>query len=693
MCEETDNPLLEKISFEDLFDLDDIQRIQDQFALATGVASIITTPEGVPITQPSNFCRLCRDIIRNTEKGLNNCFKSDAAVGQYNPSGPIIQPCLSGGLWDGGAGISVGGIHIANWLIGQVRNEAQSDERMLAYAREIGADEGAFAEALAEVKVMSTEQFKEVCKALFLFANQLSRTAFQNFRQTQIIAERKKAEDELAKAKSYIDNIINSMPSILVGVDRNIRVTLWNNKAAEATGISARNALTRDLKELLPYTEEEIRRIYNAIAAQNVYHRTDMLRRERQRIIHEEITVYPLGPEGAVIRIDDFTERHEMERQVAQIQKMDAIGQLAGGVAHDFNNMLGGIINAADMLHETVAVEDRQYVALIRKSAQRVADLTSKLLAFSRQGKVTNTLIDLHATIENTIALLERSIDKKITIKTALMARTAAVTGDEFQLQNVLLNIGINAGQAMPGGGELTFSTLNTTLDSAACSGFSFKLEPGNYLVIKISDTGVGIPVEIMDRIFEPFFTTKPQGQGTGLGLSAAYGAICEHHGAVTVSSRTGRGTTFEVYLPVSKSPGVRPKATQEIIRGTGCILLVDDEESIRQTTKAILERLHYDVITAQNGLEAVEIFQKEHGRIDLILLDLLMPKMNGRETFEKIKEIDPAAKVIIASGFHKDEDIDNLMQQGLNAFIRKPYGIPELSQLVAGVMGAGRKK
>ncbi len=190
----------EHITFEDMFNIDDIQRLQDEFASATGVASIITHPDGGPITTPSNFCRLCNDIIRKTDKGLANCFRSDAVIGRLHPEGPIVQKCMSGGLWDAGAGITVGGRHIANWLIGQVRDEVQSEEQMLGYAREIGASEKDVAEAFHEVPAMSREQFENIAKVLFTLANKLSTTAYQNFQQARFITERKKAEQALEES-------------------------------------------------------------------------------------------------------------------------------------------------------------------------------------------------------------------------------------------------------------------------------------------------------------------------------------------------------------------------------------------------------------------------------------------------------------------------------------------------------------
>ena len=227
------------ITFEELFNLDDIQQLQDEFAKATGVASIITHPDGTPITAPSGFCRLCNDIIRKTDKGRANCFRSDAMIGQPSAQGPTIQPCMSGGLWDAGAGISVGGRHIANWLIGQVRDATQDEEKMRAYAREIGADEAGTLEAFREVPSMSHEQFQQIARMLFTLANQLSATAYQNVQQARFISERKQVEEALRKEKTFSDTMINSLPGIFYLFDENGHFLRWNRNFEIVSGYSS----------------------------------------------------------------------------------------------------------------------------------------------------------------------------------------------------------------------------------------------------------------------------------------------------------------------------------------------------------------------------------------------------------------------------------------------------------------------
>ena len=288
-------------------------------------------------------------------------------------------------------------------------------------------------------------------------------------------------------------------------------------------------------------------------------------------------------------------EKAQLERVLAHSQKMDAIGQLAGGIAHDFNNMLGGIVGAAEMLSMYLPDDPkaRKFHQLIMESAGRSADLVKKLLAFSRNNPQLSSTIDVHDVLRETIMLLENTIDRRVVITVNLEAKESTIIGDPTQLQNSFLNMGINSSHAMPSGGTLCFSTRNLQLDAAYCRNSTFEIEPGEFLEIEIRDDGHGIELEHMGMIFDPFFTTKDQDKGTGLGLSAVYGSMQQHKGAVTVYSEVGCGTTFHLFLPVvSGRTELIQRVKPEAIKGSGTILVVDDEEVMRITAKAILEEL-----------------------------------------------------------------------------------------------------
>jgi PAS domain S-box-containing protein len=388
----------------------------------------------------------------------------------------------------------------------------------------------------------------------------------------------------------------------------------------------------------------------------------------------------------------DVTDRKKLEDQLRQSQKMDVIGQLAGGIAHDFNNMLSGIIGSAEMLSIKIADDStlKNYVSTILKGAERAAGLTKNLLAYSRKGKIISTVIDVHESIRDSIELLERTIDKRIEIKTDFRAEDSSATGDPALLQNAFLNLGVNARDAMPDGGVLLYSTKNITIRESDYAG----LEPGMYIEINVSDTGKGIGREIIGRIFEPFFTTKEFGKGTGLGLAAVYGTIKEHKGEITVHSEQGRGTFFKILIPVeSKAVILTQGVNNEIVSGTGCILIIDDEVIIRNIAYAQLTHMGYDVILAGDGEEGIELFKKEVNRISLVIIDLVMPKISGQETLRRILEIAPETKIILSSGFNYYEKNNQLIELGAAGFIQKPFQISKLSRLISDIItGSGMK-
>ena len=395
------------------------------------------------------------------------------------------------------------------------------------------------------------------------------------------------------------------------------------------------------------------------------------------------------------VSLIDITTRKKAQEELSHTRKMDAIGQLAGGVAHDFNNLLGGIITSAQLLKlpkRNLDKKGTEFVDIILNASTRAADLTSKLLTFGRKGKAISTNVNIHAVIIETVAILKNTIDKKIDISMNHGASLYTIAGDNTEIQNVLLNLGINASQAMTDGGELTFTTTNITLSADFCEKNTFVIKPGEFIDIEVRDTGCGIELKHLNQIFEPFYTTKQHGSGTGLGLSTVYGAVHSHHGAISVNSELGTGTVFNIYLPCTTSNDKESISRQneseaKALTGSGTILLVDDEEIIRTTGNYLLKELGYDVIVAKNGQEAVTIYTKKHNEIDLIITDMIMPVMNGREAFYKFKEVDPNCKVIISSGFVKNENLDKMKQEGLNGFIKKPFKDIELSRLIAATL------
>jgi PAS domain S-box-containing protein len=408
-----------------------------------------------------------------------------------------------------------------------------------------------------------------------------------------------------------------------------------------------------------------------------------------------EMAVFSPAKGFFVTTFTDITKRKEAEKekermhtQLFQAQKMQAIGELAGGVAHDFNNMLASILGSIELIKKKNNYDNpglNKYIEIIGKSAQRMSELATKLLAFARKGNYQVVAVNVHETIEEVVRLLEHTVDKRIRLIESFNAEKPQVMGDPGQLLNAVLNLAINARDAMPNGGELEFRTDNTLLDEDYISARGLNVVAGTFLKISVRDTGIGIDASIRERIFEPFFTTKKIGKGTGLGLASVFGTIASHNGGIEVLSQKGSGTTFILYLPsvqVTEGEGgitVHP----DIPRGTGTILIIDDEEDILFVTHELLKQIGYSVIVCSNAREGVEYFRRNADGIDLVLLDMIMPAMSGYDCFLELKKIQAEVTVLICSGYALNGDARKVLDAGACGYVQKPYDISTLARAV----------
>ena len=391
---------------------------------------------------------------------------------------------------------------------------------------------------------------------------------------------------------------------------------------------------------------------------------------------------------GILMNYHDITERKRAEEekkklqtQLQQAQKIEAIGTLAGGIAHDFNNLLMAIQGRTSimLMKKDSSHPDIRHLKGIEDNVESAADLTRQLLGFARGGKYEVKPTDLNEVVNKQNRMFGRT-KKEITIRGKYEENLWPVEADRGQIEQVLLNLYVNAWQAMPGGGDLYLETENLTLDQTDVKPFS--IEPGRYVKISVTDTGVGMDKATREKIFEPFFTTKEMGRGTGLGLASAYGIIKNHGGFINVYSEKGHGTTFNVYLPASEKKIIEEKKPAgDTLRGTETVLFVDDEDMIIEVAEELFEELGYKVLTTGSGREAIETYEKNKERIDMVLLDMVMPDMSGGETYDKLKEINPDVKVLLASGYSMNGTATEIMDRGCNGFIQKPFKMKELSQ------------
>ncbi|MBN1475469.1 PAS domain S-box protein [Candidatus Sumerlaeota bacterium] len=395
----------------------------------------------------------------------------------------------------------------------------------------------------------------------------------------------------------------------------------------------------------------------------------------------------PAGvPTGLVAISRDVTADKMLQQEVLQAQKMDSVGNLAGGVAHDFNNLLAGILGYAEMIRESAKPGTRLHsqVEFIEASATRASHLTQQLLSFSRKGKYNLRVTTLNEIVSGAKMILEGSLPKSILLHVDLDPDPCRIEVDPNQLAQVILNLGLNARDAIPRAGWITLRVRTRRLDADFCRD-RVGLEPGTYAELMVKDTGQGMSDETQAHIFEPFFTTKELNKGTGLGLSVVYGIVHNHGGHIEVHSSPGVGTQFVIHLPATERP-ITVDETPEDVAGDGgqeCILVVDDEPTIRELVTDILQPLGYSLLRAKDGMEAIELFTRSHGEIALVLLDMQMPTLNGLETFRRLREIDPEVRVILSSGYGMDQDIQEIIREGVLGFIQKPYKINELTRIV----------
>jgi len=378
----------------------------------------------------------------------------------------------------------------------------------------------------------------------------------------------------------------------------------------------------------------------------------------------------------------DVTERKQLEDELRQAQKMEAVGQLAGGVAHDFNNLLTVITGRSSLLLGRLKADDplRRNVELIQKTADRAAGLTRQLLAFSRKQVLQRKVLDLNATVAGISAMLRRLIGEDINLLLTLGPGAGRVNADPGQLEQVLLNLAVNARDAMPRGGTLGVETDSVRLE-AAPPDRPDALPPGPYAVLRVADTGVGMDAAVQARIFEPFFTTKEPGKGTGLGLSMVHGVVRQHGGSIRVRSVVGDGTTFEIYLPQVEAPieAGDPDEAESRPAGRETILLVEDEDDVRSLAREVLERHGYTVLEAGDGIQALRSCETEGDRIDLILTDVVMPRMSGRELVDRVRTARPAMRVLYMSGYTEDAIVRHGVRDASTLLLGKPFAPGDL--------------
>ena len=509
------------------------------------------------------------------------------------------------------------------------------------------------------------------------------------------ITGRKKAEEALRRANDRLNAVIQSSPLAISTLDADGVVRTWNPAAEQLFGWTADEVIGRPLPTVhgeAAEFEETRRRVMRGDPVSNV----EVIRKKKDGTpVTVNLVAAPLHEAdgritGILGLIEDRTGVKRLEQQFFQAQKMEAVGRLAGGIAHDFNNLLTVITSYSDLLLEDLGPDDphREDLAQIRKASESAAALTRQLLAFSRQQVLQPQILNLNDSVAGTEMLLKRLIGEDVQLATLLAPDLGMAIIDPGQLEQIIMNLAVNARDAMPGGGRLTIETANVDMDETYLQAHP-PAQAGRYVMLAVSDTGTGMDARTQAHIFEPFFTTKASGKGTGLGLATVYGIVKQSGGFIWVYSEPGHGTTFKIYFPWAGEPTQRraavPVATPR--QGTETVLVVEDAASVRTVMRQGLERYGYTVLEAPDGDTALQLAAKHHGPIHLLLTDVVMPGVSGRQLADQLVRLRPGIKVLYASGYTDDAIIHHgILEPGI-AYLQKPFTRDALARTVREVL------
>ena len=701
---------------DDISDRETLQRIQDALASATGIGSVIVDAQGRPWTKPSGITGICLEAGFGPD--CDPCVLAHRELGleARDGGGSVVRACTKCSGHEASTPMVIGDWHLGSWLCGPV----------------VLAEEGVSPSLDESRPTMTRERFEQI---VALLDETVRGLCAQGHRVVEL------RSDGLSRRRMsrHLDDVVNALADPVFVKDEHHRWVTLNSAFCKFMGVQREQLLGKSDFDFFPVDEARVfwreddeafrkggtntneERFTDATGSTHIVSTKktvfvgeggtkyivgvlrditdrrkveDELSKHRdqlEELVAERTLALSSANRMLQLEIDERrraeAEKREMQAQLVHQQKLEAIGRLAGGIAHDFNNLLTGIFG-----HVTLALRDqnttdasRDSLLQIREAAKRAADLTKQLLAFSRKQIIAPRIVDLNALIDNLRRLLERIIGEDIRLVTQYDPRLGSIRVDPVQLEQVVVNLVVNARDAMPAGGRLTLETMNRKIRDVGQRSEDSP-PPGDYAVLVVSDTGAGMDEETQSRIFEPFFTTKQKGQGTGLGLATVYGIVKQHRGTILVTSTPGEGAIFQVMLPCVEVTGAEPQASppdERIIGGTETVLLVEDEEVVRLATQGMLEHLGYKVLVAHDGASALRASEFHRGTIHLLFTDVVMPGLNGRELAETLRRVRPEMRVLYTSGYTDDVIVHHgVLDEGVD-FISKPFDSAELARRV----------
>lgn len=507
------------------------------------------------------------------------------------------------------------------------------------------------------------------------------------------ITERRRVEEKLVEQAALLDQTHDAI--MVRTLDH--RILFWNRGAETTYGWSAEQASGHDIRKLIYPSDrssfDEAERI--VIERGDWSGELEHVTRDGRTIISEcrwSLLRDATGQPKSILSFNtDITEQKKLELKFLRAQRMESIGTLAGGIAHDLNNILAPILMAVQML-ELKANDDssRRMLEMLRTNTERGSEMVKQILSFARGVSGDRVAVQAKHLIKDVVKILKETFPRSVTIHYKIAGDLAVINGDATQLHQVLMNLCVNARDAMPTGGTLTIEAENAVVDTTAAEMMMMGAQPGNYARISVTDTGVGIAREHLDRIFDPFFTTKEIGKGTGLGLSTVSGIVKSHEGFVDVYSEVGKGSRFTLYLPAFESQVLQEASDIKFGLPAGhgeLVLIVDDEQAIREITRTTLEAFNYRAVTANDGAQAVALFARHSGEVKAVITDMMMPVMDGAALIAALRTLDPQIKIIASSGHYAEDKITEATNAGVNSFLIKPYTAEQLLKALADVL------